>query len=55
MVRLDNVRLVLTVAEEKRLEVHQVDGKTTFWNWNVREDIYMALPESDDGSKGIVF
>lgn len=52
--RLDTVRTVLAVANQERLEVHQMDVKTAFLNGILREEIYMTLPEGVDGGPDVV-
>lgn len=47
--RLDTVRTVLAVANQERLEDHQMDVKTAFLNGRLREEIYMTTPESVEG------
>lgn len=43
--RMDTVRAVLSVANQERLQVHQLDVKTAFLNGTIQEEIYMVPPE----------
>jgi transposase InsO family protein len=51
VVRYSNIRLVLTIAAVKDLEVHQLDVDTAFLYGELREDVYMHPPDGymEDG------
>lgn len=42
---LDTNRAVLTVANQERLLIHQLDVKTAFLNGTLQEEIYMVPPK----------
>lgn len=52
--RLDTVRVVLAVANEQRMAVHQMDVKTAFLNGHLEEEIYMTQPEGFERGKQLV-
>ncbi|KAD3336335.1 hypothetical protein E3N88_31854 [Mikania micrantha] len=54
--RITSIRLVLTIAALRNLEVHQMDVKTAFLNGDLEEEIYMEQPEgfSAPGQEGKV-
>ena len=39
--RINSIRMVLTIAALRNLEVHQMDVKTTFLNGYLEEEIFM--------------
>ena len=41
IVRLASIRLILAIATSLDLELHQMDGKTTFFNGGLKEKIYI--------------
>ena len=43
--RTNSIRMVLTIAELRNLEVRQMDVKTVFLNEDLEEEIYMEQPE----------
>ena len=43
--RINSIRMVLTIAALRNFEVHQMDVKTTFLNGELEEEIYMEQPE----------
>ena len=45
MTRINSIRMVLTIAALRNLELHQMDVKTTFLNGDLDEEIYMKQPE----------
>lgn len=52
--RLDTVRVVLAVANELQMEVHQMDVNTAFLNGHLDEEMYMTLLEGFDDDKHLV-
>ena len=45
VVRFESVRTVIALAAKDGLELHQMDVKTAFFKWELKEDIYMKQPE----------
>ena len=45
VVKLNSIKVLLALATQYNLEIHQLDVKTTFLNGYIDEDIYMSLPE----------
>jgi hypothetical protein len=45
VIRMEVLRLLLTIGALKDLEIHQMDVKTAFLNGSLEEDIYMTQPE----------
>lgn len=45
VVRYDSVRILLAIAAQENLEIGQFDVKTAFINGQLREEIYMQLPD----------
>ena len=43
--RITSIRMILTIAALRNLEVHQMDVKTAFLNGDLDEEIYMEQPE----------
>ena len=43
--RMSSIRLLLALAVEKKLVVHQMDVVTAYLNGTVEEDLYMEIPE----------
>ena len=43
--RKDSFRIIMALVAHYDLELHQMDVKTTFLNWNLEEDVYMAQPK----------
>ncbi|GJV25723.1 retrotransposon protein, putative, ty1-copia subclass [Tanacetum coccineum] len=43
--RITSIRMILAIAALRKLEVHQIDVKTTFLNEDLEEEIYMNQPE----------
>lgn len=37
--------LILSIANEMKLELHQMDVKTAFLNGSLKEEIFMEVPE----------
>lgn len=52
--KLDTLRMVLALANEKRMHIHQMDVKTAFLNGDLSEEIYMMQPEGYEKDKGLV-
>ena len=51
VVRLDSLRVVLTIAAKDKLKLQQFDVKTAFLNGDLEEEIYMQQPQGfSDGS-----
>lgn len=46
--KLTSIRIVLAVANQMNLNLHQMDVKTAFLNGYLQEDIYMTTPEGID-------
>ncbi|GJW98685.1 retrovirus-related pol polyprotein from transposon TNT 1-94, partial [Tanacetum coccineum] len=46
--RITLIRMILAIAALRKLEVHQIDVKTTFLNEDLEEEIYMNQPEKHD-------
>jgi hypothetical protein len=40
-----SIRYILTLATIEDMEIHQIDIKTTFFNGDLKEEIYMEQPE----------
>lgn len=51
--KLTTIRVVLAVPVKKKLHLHQLDIKTAFLNGDLREEIYMAIPEGVSAEKGM--
>jgi len=45
VVRFESLRVVLALAAQKNLKVHQMDVKTAFLNGELNEVIYMKQPQ----------
>nr|PNR28833.1 hypothetical protein PHYPA_027525 [Physcomitrium patens] len=45
VVRIQSIRLILALAVQLDLHVHQMDVKTAFLNGSLQEEIYMKIPE----------
>ena len=45
MTRINSIRMVLAIGALRKIEVHQMDVKTTFFNGDLYEEIYMWQPE----------
>jgi Reverse transcriptase (RNA-dependent DNA polymerase) len=45
VVRYDSLRVIITIAAERDLELYQLDVKTAFLNGVIDEEIYIAQPE----------
>ena len=43
--RINSIRMVLVISALRNLEVHQMNAKTTFFNGDLDEEIYMEQPE----------
>nr|GEZ14654.1 retrotransposon protein, putative, Ty1-copia subclass [Tanacetum cinerariifolium] len=55
--RITSIRMILTIAALRNLEVHQMDVKTAFLNEDLEEEIYMNQPEGfiAPGQEGKVY
>ena len=42
---MNSIKVLLALATQYNLEIHQLDVKTAFLNGYIDEDIYMSLPE----------
>ena len=42
--RMETVRAVLAIAAQYKLNVHQIDGKSTFLNGVLEEEVYVEQP-----------
>jgi len=51
VVRYTSIRLILCLAVQYKMKVHQMDVKTAFLNGNLNEDIYISIPDGVDGFK----
>ena len=45
VVRLESIRVLLALAVQYQLKLHQTDIKTAFLNEDLKEDVYMKQPE----------
>jgi hypothetical protein len=45
MVKLNSIKILLALATQYDLEIHQLDVKTAFLNEHIEKDIYMSIPE----------
>lgn len=45
VVKLSSIRVLLAIATQYNLELHQLDVKTAFLDGHLEEDIYMQIPE----------
>lgn len=52
--KLDTIRVVLAVANQERMAVHQMDVRSAFLNGQITEEIYMMPPEGYEQRKGLV-
>ena len=43
--RITSIRMLISIAALFKLEIHQIDVKTTFLNGDLNEEIYMEQPE----------
>ncbi|CAM8902544.1 unnamed protein product [Rhodiola kirilowii] len=43
--RITSIRMIITIAALRNLEIHQMDVKTAFLNGDLDEEIYMEQPE----------
>jgi hypothetical protein len=41
----DSFRIIMTLVAHYDLELHQMDVRTTFLNWDLEENVYMAQPK----------
>lgn len=52
--KLDTLRVMLAIANQERMSVHQMDVRTAFLNGVLSEDIYMTQPEGMHQENGLV-
>ena len=45
MIKYQSLRLILSIAAQQDMHVHQMDVKTSFLNGELQEEIYMEMPE----------
>ena len=45
LTRITSIRMLIALAAEYGLEIHQMDVKTTFLNGELEEEIYIEQPE----------
>ena len=45
VVKLNSIKVLLALAAQHDLEIHQLDVKTTFLYGFIKKDIYMSIPE----------
>ena len=45
VLKFQSLRVLMAIANQMRMEVHQMDVKTAFLNGTLEEDIYMIQPE----------
>ena len=43
--RLEFIRIILALACQQNFKLYQLDVKTTFLNWLLKEDVYVAQPK----------
>ena len=46
MVRYSTIRLVLALAVENKMHLHQIDISTAYLNSSLQDEIYMRQPEN---------
>ena len=56
VVRFESLRTVITLAVQNGLKLHQMDVTTAFLNGELKEEVYMKLPEGYviKGKEGLV-
>ncbi len=42
---MSSIRIILAIAVERKMHIHQMDVKTAFLNGDLEEEIYMEQPE----------
>lgn len=52
--KLTTIRTVLAVANEKNYYIEQMDVKTAFLNGNLKEEVYLKIPDGVDANPGMV-
>ena len=50
VIKYQSLRLILSIATERNMAVHQMDVKTAFLNGELEEEIYMEVPEGLTGT-----
>lgn len=48
VIKLQSLRMLMAIANQDRMEVHQMDVKTAFLNGYLEEEIYMVQPEGQE-------
>ena len=48
----DSLRIIMTLVAHFDFDLHQMDVKTTFFNGNLEEEVYMKQPEGFSSSEG---
>ena len=43
--RYTSIRVVISLAAQMGWQIHQMDVKTTFLNWVIKEEVYIEQPE----------
>jgi len=51
VIKYKSLRTLLAVANERNMEIHQMDVTTAFLNGDLEEEIYMEPPEGQEGNK----
>ena len=54
VVKFNSIRILLALAAQQNLEVHQMDVKSTYLNGDLDEEIYMDQPEGYEQASGKV-
>jgi Reverse transcriptase (RNA-dependent DNA polymerase) len=54
VVRIESLRILLTIAAHEDLEVHQIDVVTVYLAGELEEEIYIAPPQGLTGTEGKV-
>ena len=50
VIKYQSLRLILSIATERDMAVHQMDVKTAFLNGELEEEIYMEIPQGLEGA-----
>ena len=53
VVKITTIRIMLCIANEYQLYVHQMDVKSAYLNGNLEEEVYMKLPNDEIGQNRI--
>jgi Reverse transcriptase (RNA-dependent DNA polymerase) len=54
VIRIESLRILLAVAAAEDLEVHQMNMVTAYLAGELKEEIYMAIPQGLTGTDGKV-